>query len=258
MTRGIFPILDWALMFRPILWNSRNARGRYSDCIDRAIEGRSMIGIAGDQAAAFLFVVVLGVLYWFPIRRWFSRWGTTPADLARVMPGDAGIVNPTYAATLAITVNAWPEDIWQWLVQMGYQRGGLYSYDWLDSLFGYLDGPSSNCILPEFQHLTVGDVIPVGRGGGFPVIAIEPYRALVLGGKGEGFQWVWQFGLYRLAENRTRLVSRNSVRVPRTPGSWLFMRVIEPAAFLMTRRMLLGLQRRAEALARRRATIRRS
>jgi len=97
-----------------------------------------MIGIAGDQAAAFLFVVVLGVLYWFPIRRWFSRWGTTPADLARVMPGDAGIVNPTYAATLAITVNAWPEDIWQWLVQMGYQRGGLYSYDWLDSLFGTL------------------------------------------------------------------------------------------------------------------------
>ncbi|HYJ93216.1 MAG TPA: hypothetical protein VEV86_01295 [Vicinamibacterales bacterium] len=136
-----------------------------------------------------------------------------------------------------------------WLVQMGYQRGGLYSYDWLDRLFGYLDGPSSNRILPEFQHLAVGDEIPIGRGGGFPVTAIEPYRALVLGGKGEGFQWVWQFGLYPLDENRTRIVSRNSVRVPSTPGSWLFMRAIEPAAFLMTRRMVLGLKRRAEALA---------
>jgi len=208
-----------------------------------------MNGIDRDQAYAFLLVVVLAVSYWFPIRRWFSRWGTTPADLSRVMSGDAAIVNPTYATTLAISVSARPEDIWPWLVQMGYQRGGLYSYDWLDRLFGYLDGPSSNRILPEFQHLAVGDEIPIGRGGGFPVTAIEPYRALVLGGKGEGFQWVWQFGLYPLDENRTRIVSRNSVRVPSTLGSWLFMRVIEPAAFLMTRRMLLGLKRRAESLA---------
>ena len=198
---------------------------------------------------AFLLVVVLAVSSWFPIRRWFGHWGTTPADLARVMSGDAAIVNPTYATTLAITVSARPEVIWPWLVQMGYRRGGLYSYDWLDRLFGYLDGPSSNRILPEFQHLAVGDEIPIGRGGGFPVTAIEPYRALVLGGNGEGFQWVWQFGLYPLDENRTRIVSRNTVRVPSTLGSWLFMRVIEPAAFLMTRRMLLGLKHRAESLA---------
>ena len=175
-----------------------------------------MNGLAQDHAPAFFLVVVLAVAYWFPIRRWFGRWGTMPADLSRVMSGDAAIVNPTYAATLAITVNARSEDIWPWLLQMGYQRGGLYSYDWLDRLFGYLDGPSSNRVLPEFQHLTVGDEIPVGRGGGFPVIAIEPYRALVLGGKGEGFQWVWQFGIYPLDGNRTRLVSRNSIRVPAT------------------------------------------
>ena len=127
-----------------------------------------MNGIAQDQAHAFLLLVVLAVSYWLPIRRWFGRWGTTPADLSRVMSGDTAIVNPTYAATLAITVNARPEDIWPWLVQMGYQRGGLYSYDWLDRLFGYLDGPSANHILPEFQQLAVGDEIPIGRGGGFP------------------------------------------------------------------------------------------
>ena len=79
--------------------------------------------------------------------------------------------------------------------------------------------------------------------------AIEPCRTLVLGGKSEGFEWVWQFGLYPFAGNRTRLVSRNSVRVPHTLGSWLFMRMIEPAAFLMTRRMLIGLKGRAEARA---------
>ena len=174
--------------------------------------------------------------------------GHDAADLTRVMPGDADVVDPNYAATLAVTVEAKPADIWPWLVQIGYQRGGLYSYDWLDRLFGYLDRPSANRILSEYQALKVGDIIPVGRGGGFPVTAIEPYRALVLGGKGDGFQWVWQFGLYPLDGKRTRLVSRNSVRVPSTLGSWLFMRAIEPAAFLMTRRMLLGIKRRAERL----------
>lgn len=108
---------------------------------------------------------------------------------------------------------------------------------------------SATRILPEFQHLAVGDEIPMGHGAGFPVTAIEPGRSLVLSGAGDDFQWVWQFGLYPLDAGRTRLVSRNSVRAPKTVGSWLFLWVIEPAAFLMTRRMLLGLKSRAEALA---------
>ena len=205
--------------------------------------------------AAILFSVALALaaLYWFPMRRWFGRWGATATDRTRVMAGDGAVVDPTYSATLAITVDARPEHIWPWLVQMGYQRGGLYSYDWLDRLFGYLDRPSADSILPQFQQLAVGDEIPIGRGQGFPVTTIEPYRALVLSGTGDGFAWLWEFGLYPIDERRTRLVSRNRVRVPRTLGSWLFMRVIEPAAFLMTRRMLLGLKRRAETLAATRA-----
>src|SRR5687767_13936310 len=191
-----------------------------------------------------LFVILaLAVLYWFPVRRWMARWGTTPPDLTRIMAGDSLIVDPTYSGTMAVIVNAWPEDIWPWLVQMGYQRGGLYSYDWLDRLFGYLDRPSADTVLPQFQDLAVGDAIPIGRGQGFPVTAIEMHRALVLSGTGDGVAWLWQFGLYPLDEKRTRLVSRNRVRVPRTLRSWLFMRVIEPAAFLMTRRMLIGLKR---------------
>jgi hypothetical protein len=200
--------------------------------------------------AAILFgVLAFVVLYWLLMRRWFVRWGATASDFTRVMPGDAVAVDPGYSATMAITIGARPEHIWPWLVQMGYRRGGLYSYDWLDRLFGYLDRRSADSILPEFQRLAVGDEIPIGRGQGFPVTFIEPYRALVLSGTGDGFAWVWQFGLYALDERRTRLVSRNLVRVPPTLGSWLFMRVIEPAAFIMTRRMLLGLERRAEQLA---------
>jgi hypothetical protein len=195
-----------------------------------------------------IIILVAGLLYWFPLRRWMGRWGTTPVDRTRVMAGDAAVVDPTYSATLAITVDARPEEIWPWLLQMGYRRGGLYSYDWLDRLFGYLDRPSANRILPEFQHLAAGDEIPIGRGQGLPVISIEHYRSLVMAGAGGGFRWVWQFGLYPLDHTQTRLVSRNSARVQRTLGSWLFMRAIEPAAFIMTRQMLLGLKRRAETL----------
>ena len=134
-------------------------------------------------------------------------------------------------------------------MQIGYQRGGLYSYDWLDRLFGYLDRPSATRILPEFQHLAVGDEIPLGRGPSWPVAAIEPDHALVLDMRNMGgFDWVWQFGLYTVDGKRTRLVSRSRVRA-RTVWARLLTYAIEPAGFLMTRRMLLGLKQRAEALA---------
>jgi hypothetical protein len=195
-----------------------------------------------------LVILAFAALYWFPIRRWMNQWGAAPSDLARVMAGDSLIADPTYSGTMAVTVNAPPERIWPWLVQIGYHRGGLYSYDWLDRLFGYLDRPSATRILPEFQTLAVGDAIPLGRGPSWPVAALEPNRALVLDMRNVGgFDWVWQFGLYPMGDQRTRLVSRSRVRT-KTFGARLATYAIEPAGFLMTRRMLLGLQQRAEAL----------
>jgi hypothetical protein len=79
----------------------------------------------GTVAAILLEVLAVGALYWFLVRRWFGRWGTSAADRIRDMAGDAVVVDPTYSATLAITIDARPEHIWPWLVQMGYQRGGL-------------------------------------------------------------------------------------------------------------------------------------
>jgi hypothetical protein len=164
------------------------------------------------------------------------------------MAGDAAIINPTHSATHAVTVEARPTDVWPWLVQMGSQRGGLYSYDWLDRLFGILDRPSADRVVPEFQHLAVGDKVSLGPREELTVAGIEPGRALVLSYKAHGFEWVWQFGLYPLDENRTRLVTRGTERFTSTLGTWLFMRIMEPAAFIMTRRMLLGVKQRAEAL----------
>jgi len=197
---------------------------------------------------ATLAVLAFAALYWFPIRRWMNQWGAAPSDLTRVMAGDSLLPDPTYSGTTAVSVDATPEDVWPWLVQIGYQRGGLYSYDWLDRLFGYLDRPSATRILPEFQNLAVGDVIPMGQGPGWPVAVVEPNRALVLDMRNlGGLDWVWQFGLYPIDGTRTRLVSRSSVRA-KVVWARLLTHAIEPAGFLMTRRMLLGLKQRAEAL----------
>ena len=166
------------------------------------------------------------------------------------MLGDRHVALPSYEATLGVTIDTAPAAIWPWLMQMGYRRGGLYSYDWLDRLFGYLDAPSAERILPEWQLLAVGDEIPIGRGGGFPVKAIEPYRSLVLGGHAPDVDWSWEFALAPVGTERTRLISRNRVRIAGRIRRPVTLFIIEPAAFLMTRKMLLGIKRRAEGMAR--------
>jgi len=70
-------------------------------------------------------VLMLKGVYWFPIRGWFRSWGKTPDEVARTTPGDALIADPTHTETSGVTVNTPPGDIWPWLVQIGYQRGGL-------------------------------------------------------------------------------------------------------------------------------------
>jgi len=200
-----------------------------------------------------LFALVLAALAVF----WFSRllraqclgWGTIDGEARRPMRGDLVVRHPNYQTTLAIEIHARPAEIWPWLVQIGYQRGGLYSYDWLDRLFGYLDRPSSRCVLAEYQQLKPGDVIPIGRGDGFPVVTVVAPEHLLLGGCAGEFAWSWEFAIRPIGTDGSRLVTRNRARMPSTFGWRLFKLVLEPAAFLMTRRMLLGIRERVEDIA---------
>jgi hypothetical protein len=212
-----------------------------------ACTAEEVIGMHARGLSIGAGIATLASVYWFPFRQWYRRWGSTPEEIARPMAGDALITDPTLTETAAVTVNAPPSDIWPWLVQIGYQRGGLYSYDWLDRLFRFLDRPSATTILPEFQQVTVGDKIYFGRQE-LTVAVLDPPRAFAVSSQAGGMDWVWQWGLYPIDDGHTRLVARSTERVPRTPLWWLALQITDPAAFVMGRKMLLNIKQRAESL----------
>ena len=179
------------------------------------------------------------------IRPWQLRWGATDDETARPMPGDDVVARPTFNATRAVTVRARPEDIWPWLAQIGIGRAGWYSYDWIDNL-GRL---SAERILPEFQDLKVGDLIPVSPDGkqGFWVKDMEPNRWMLWWDKKGRVTWYW--GLYPLDENHSRLITRVRMRYDWLSPSILFNLVLDVGDIVMMRKCMLGIKRRAEALA---------
>jgi hypothetical protein len=160
------------------------------------------------------------------------------------MPGDGIVTQPTFNATRAITIDADPTTIWPWLVQIGFGRAGWYSYDVLDNL----GRPSAERIMPDLQHIEVGDLIPLGPGSdsGLRVQAFDPNRWLVWWDrKTQLTTWAW--GLEPLSDERTRLVTRVRARATwRHPTTALWLLLTEVADFPMMRKCMLGIKRRAE------------
>jgi hypothetical protein len=179
----------------------------------------------------------------------WRKWGATEEEAKRLMPGDDEVKQPIQFTTRAVTVKARAADIWPWLVQMGYQRGGMYSYDRIDRILGILDRPSADRIIPEFQHLKVGDVIPMGKPPSWPVKAIELNRMLLIVIKEPKSEVTWCFMLDEIADGQTRLVLRIKNRVV-TPVIFLVLPIMFIGEFLMVRKMLLGIKKRAESTAR--------
>jgi hypothetical protein len=187
--------------------------------------------------------------YYLLVRRWHARWGATDEEVQAEMPGDELVEHPKDVTTRAVTIRARSNEVWPWLAQMGRDRGGLYSYDWIDQVLGVLDEPSSDVILPEFQALEVGDAIPVGGGPDWPVAAVEPNRSLVLDIRPEGMHISWSFLLRELDEEHTRLVLRIRIRASTLVHLAYALPVFDFGSFIMTRKMLLGIKERAEAYA---------
>ena len=185
------------------------------------------------------------IVYLKRVRPWHLHWGATPQEVASTLPGDDLILDPNWTATRAVTINAPPGAIWPWLVQMGYRRVGWYSYDRFDN-----DGIHVHRIIPEFQTLTVGDVMLTGSEGGFRVEAIDPGRTLVLkidrASVGQDLEMSCVLALDPIDEQCSRLLIRLrgkfNGRVEKVWGRVLF----DAGDFVMMRKMLLGIKERAE------------
>ena len=196
-------------------------------------------------AAGFGVAAVLGVHLGWIRPRAFS-WGATRDEASRPMAGDDLCPRPQLNATRAVTIAARPGDIWPWLVQWGWHRAGFYSYDLLDNL----GRPSAQQILPQFQHLAVGDWVPMGGKAtpstAYRVTRLEPGK-LMLWQKGGG-TWLWLLEPEGAGHTRliTRLRSRYAWTKPTVPIELILMEIGDP---FMMRKCLLGIKQRAEQLA---------
>ena len=196
------------------------------------------VGVALVGAAALAY-------FWF-LRDWHLHWGATAQEARGEVVGDDLMPEPDIVATRAVEIEAPPSAIWPWLVQMGPGRGGAYTYDWIERRLG-IDIHNSDRIIPEFQHLKVGDEIPM-PGYAMRVERLEPERAMVV--RSSNYVWVWSFEL-RPTNGHTRLISRNRFDASALPvRDKLAYPVIEPGSWVMERKMLLTIKQRAERLAR--------
>jgi hypothetical protein len=212
-------------------------------------------------------IVTVGALlpwaYLLIVRPWHMRWGATDEDVRKSLPGDELAPHPTLESTRAVTIRAPAKEVWRWLMQLGQDRGGFYSYDRLENLAG-ADIHNVDRIVPEMQHLKVGDFVPMAPvewgvpTGGFTVVRIEPERAIVwrqgwpedvesLSPSDAQERGTWAFVLEEVDEGTTRLILRersgHKPRMREVIFHYLFM---ERQHFIMERRMLLGIKERAE------------
>jgi hypothetical protein len=188
------------------------------------------------------------ILYRRVLRNPVLTWGATPDEAARRLPGDELLEEADIVSTRAIAIDAPPSAIWPWLVQMGPGRAGAYTYDWIENLLG-LDMHSADRIVPELQHVEVGEVFEGTRGDGtgMRVEVLEPEQ--VLATRSEDGNWVWAFVLVE-EDGLTRLLSRNRISTRGlSTGGRLGMTAMEPGSLVMERKMLLGIKQRAERLA---------
>ena len=205
---------------------------------------------------AFLGYVALVTVLW----PWHRTWGSTRDELTMSLPGDEGPRTPAFEIQHAVTIDAPPEAVWPWLVQLGQDRAGFYSYDWLERAFG-VDVRNVTEIRPEWQQRTAGDFVRAtqptylagvfGPNLGWRISDLQENHALVLE------QW-GAFVLVPTEDGRTRFIIRSTVTQPQFPvwaAGFEFL-TFELAHFIMERRMMLGIKALAERRDQRRASAR--
>jgi len=215
---------------------------------------KMMLAGAGTTAA--------GVGVWAALRGRGLNWGATCDEVVRPLPGDDLVANPLYVTTRAITVKAPAAAVWPWLVQLGQNRGGFYTYEALENLMG-LDIHNAATIRSEWQDLHVGEdyvTLDPAENLKMTIAMLEAERAFVIlsGAPGEPpqapgsffkgeLEFSWAFVLDPLDEHTTRLFIRCRAAWADTFAARLARPVLlEPVHFVMEQRLLRGIRERAE------------
>jgi hypothetical protein len=209
-----------------------------------------------------IVLIVLGVwglgtaVYLLLLWPWMQSWGATEAETEAALPGDDIVPNANLRSTKGIAIQAPPEAIYPWLLQIGVDRGGMYSYDWLENLFG-LNVHTVDRIVPEYQNVQVGDFwrftpqdYLFNPGPGLYVKQLVENEAVLLcfGMEGQAEEPcidTWQLVLAPQTDGSTRLLLRSNMAIE----SPLPIKLTYFIQFLMERKMLLTLRDRAEQAA---------
>ena len=201
------------------------------------------------------------VLYALWVRTRLLTWGAAREEISGACPGDELIPDPARCSTMATILPAPPERVWPWLVQMGYDRAGWYSWDKLD----HGGEPSADRIVPQWQNLREGQrVHSRAHGRAWMTVAVlEPGRTLVLRSiyRVPSFRTVdprsgplpparmdaiWGFHLRPVPDGRTRLVIRKRSRGPRAV-TWPVNLLWDPVHLIMQTRQFHNLRTRVGA-----------
>jgi hypothetical protein len=176
-----------------------------------------------------------------------ENWGATSTELVQPLAGDE-MLPGARRTTMAVTIQVPAAEVWPWVAQMGAGRGGFYSYEWFENNLLGCQMTNASAILAEYQSVKPGDLVHLCAGGFSPppwtVAAVQPSRALILGGKDPtATDWAstYQIVASPIDSGTTRLFWRTSVAAPS-----VFDEVLGPGFFVMQRRVLLGVQERAE------------
>jgi proline iminopeptidase len=215
------------------------------------------------SARALGSAALLNVAYRATLRPRFATWGASEEEARASLPGDDVLPVGSTTSTMGTSIDAPPAAVWPWLVQMGCERAGWYSYDLLDNG----SRPSAEQIVPEWQRVSLGDHVasdPSGRGRSwFTLEGIYPEHALVLrasvdlrtgraydpsrGHPGAYIDSTWTFVLRELPGSHTRLLARTrSQASPLWRAAPMSLVVGLPSHVLMQTRQFRNLKRRAE------------
>jgi hypothetical protein len=192
---------------------------------------------------------LLAAIYLLAVRPSQLQWGATREEAAHSMPGDDLVSSPSFCATRGVTIHGRPEDIWPWVVQIGYGRAGFYGYDLIENPGSRTGIRSADSILPELQDPKPGDVLPISSIASLVFGLIQPNSYLIWqdAAKVPSSSFVW--ALYPIDESHTRLISRIRLRYHWTDRRILLDLFTEFADPVAVPKILLGIKGRVEGRA---------